>query len=393
MNSLILVTSRYTAAGVLIVALFSGAGCSKPSSPASSGGSRPPGAEDAKAFVQSLLPSAIRLSDFKADAPVRQSNSAPDGNVWTVSVKVTLTPAEDLLAAASLEQTKAFYASASDLDALKAWRNIYVRSIYSLAYGAFDTPAVASPARLLIVQQAKSKPLPPIYGKLAAEWQVDHWKWSDVDLELPVVGQPRALFTDGPTLVLGSPEADAVTTAQRKGMDEFRQKQADVESHYAKDLAAATKPGTTYQGEIKHPNGTIPCEVRFVEVPGVADPQTVAFEVRLPQAPAYLFSYTAKLSPKVPLDIPAYFAAERTTVPATSEADAARPVGNLTVHYVRGTGKLATFGNWPGMLASGASRLSSSDRPFVLLGGHFRGLVGDFNGDYTLDSTVTQPTH
>ena len=370
---------------VLVATLLSGAGCSKPSSPTSSSGPRPPSADEAKAFVQSLLPSSLRLSDFKADAPMRQPNTAPDGNAWTISVKVTLTPAEDLLTTASLEQDRAFYAPIRDLDDLKAWRNTYVRSIYARTYGAFDLPALKPPVPLLVVQQAKGKALSPLYGKLAAEWQVDHWKWSEADLEPPSVGRPRAMFGSDPTLILGSPEAEAVAAAQRKGVDEFRQKQADVEARYAKDLAAATKPGTTYKGQIKHPNGTMPCEVRFVETAGAADPQTVSFEVRVPQDPAYLYVFKAKFSPTIPLNI-ASDAAYQPTSPATSDADAAPPVGDLTATYVRGTGKLATYGNWPGVLVNGAIRLSYGGTPLVLLGGHIRGVVGDFNGDYTLDA-------
>ncbi|MBE7156946.1 MAG: hypothetical protein INR62_00670 [Rhodospirillales bacterium] len=377
---------------MLAAALLSSAACSKPTSTSGgSGGPRPPGMGDAKAFVQSFLTPEMGLSvgDFKADAPVRQSGTAPDGNAWTVSVKVTLTPTEDLLESATVEQDHAFYAPVADLETLQAWRNVYVRSIYARTYGAFDLPALAAPARLLVIGQPKGKSLPAAYGKLAAQWQVDHWRWSNVDLQLPAVDRPRATFTDRPSLVLGTPEAEAVAAAQRKGMDEFRRRQADVQGRYAKDLAADTKPGTTYTGQIRHPNGVMPCEVRFVEpAAGKADAQIVWFEVRVPQDPTYLYVFKAKLSPEIPLNIPSG-AAFHPTTPATNDADTDPPVGNLTATYVRGTGKIATYKNWPGVLLNGAINLSYGGTPLVLLGGHLRGRLGEFNGDYLLDAEQT----
>ena len=389
MTSLPTFAHRRTATvGFFSLALLFAAGGCKPTLPGSTA-SRQPSADDAKVYVQTLLPSALRLSNFQADAPMRQPNTSPDGNTWTVSVKATLTPAEDLLAAASLEQDHAFYAATDDLDDLKAWRNTYVRSRYARTYGAFDLPTLPPPAHLLVVQQPKGKPLAPIYGKVAAEWQVDHWRWSNVDLEPPSsLGQPRALFTDDPTLVLGSPEADAVRVAQQ-GLDEFRHKQATTEDRFAKDLAAATKPGTVYRGQVKHPNGVLPCEVRFVEAKGAGDPQTVTFEVRLPQDPAYLYVYRAKLGSKIPLNI-ALGAAYQPVSSTTSDADTDVPVGDLSVRYVRGTGKLAAFGNLPGMMLNAAMGGSYSDVPFVLLGGHLKGVVGDFNGEFALSADLVR---
>lgn len=379
------------AANVLIAFLFlAGAGCkpaprSNPADAAPStdgGSSHQPNAGDIKIFFQTLLPAVVKVADLKADPPVRMPNTSPDSNTWLFSVKLTLTPTEDLLALPSSEDVRATNDLASELNTLVSWHNAYVRSPYARIYGAFDVQTPKAPApQLLVILQAKDKPLPPLYGKIAAEWQVDHWQFSNVDLELPPMGQLRASFT-GPTMVKGSHEADVYVAAQQKAIADGKQKQAAIESRYANDLLAATKPGTVYRGQISHARGVVPCEVHFLDTPG-ADPQMTIFEIKVPQEPTYQYIYTAKLAPKVPLNVATDAVASPSIHLTAGSTGLDVPVGNLTVNYVRGTGKKTLFGSLPSVMLNGAGGMGT-DQPFLLLDGHLKGVVSSFNGDFSL---------
>ena len=265
-------------------------------------GSRQPSASEFNAFFQTLLPAVVKVAELKTDPPVRMPDTSPGSNIWLISVKITLEPTEDLLALPPSEDVHVVDELVSELNTLIGWGNAYGRSPYARTYGAFDIKTPTAPVpQLLVVRQSKSKPLAPLYGKIAAEWQVDHWQFSNVDLELPQTGQILSSFT-GPTMVKGSPEAATFMAAEQRAVAEAKQRQAAIESKYAKDLLAATKPGTTYRGQVSHARGVLPCEVRFLDTPG-ADPQMAMFEIRVPQEPTYQYFYTAKLAPKVPLNI------------------------------------------------------------------------------------------
>ena len=58
--------------------------------------SHQPTAADFQAFFQSLLPATAKVSDVKMDASARMSNASPGSNAWLLSLKITVTPAEDL---------------------------------------------------------------------------------------------------------------------------------------------------------------------------------------------------------------------------------------------------------------------------------------------------------
>ena len=313
-------------------------------------------------------------------------NMSPDSNAWIISVKITLTPVEDLLALPSSEDANVIDSLTGELNLLFAWRNAYVRSPYTHTCGPFDVQVpTASAPQLLVLKQAKDKPLAPFYGKVAAEWQVDHWQFTNMDLELPQTGQPRSSF-NRPTMVKGSPEAEAFLAAERKAVTEGKERQTAIESKYGKDVSAATKPGTIYRGQISHPRGVLPCEIRFLETPG-ADPQVATFEVRVPQEPSYQYVYSAALAPKVPLKIASDGVASQPNPIPSGDTDV--PVGNLIVNFVRGTGKTSTGGNLAGVMLSGAHGLGN-DKPLLLLGGRLKGVVASFNGDFSVDAELSQ---
>ena len=387
-----------TAASVLaVVFLLVGAGC-KPAPPPGSGQATPPvngdasaqpNASDFNAFFQNLLPSVVKVSDLKTDPPVRMPDTPPDSRIWLINVKITLTPVEDLLALPAPEDTQVIDGLVSELNVLIAWRNAYARSPYARVYGAFDVQTSAAPVpQLLVVQQAKNKPLVPLYGKIAAEWQVDHWQFTNVDLELPRMGQLRSSFAGGPTMINGSPEVEAFLEAERKSIADAKQRQVVIESNYTKDLLAITKPGTIYRGQVSHLRGVLPCEVRFLETPG-ADPNMATFEVRVPQEPSYQYVYSAALVPKVPLKIDSDGVASQFNRVPSGDANTDVPVGNLIVNFVRGTGKTSTGGNLAGMMLSGAHGLGS-DKPLLLLGGRLKGVIASFNGDFSVDAELSR---
>ena len=361
------------------------------SSPVDSGGEksvqRQPSAGDLRAYCQTLLPPVMRLADLKTDVPVRAPNISPADNVWLINVKLTLTPAEDLLALASPEDTHAIDSLVGELNGLIAWRNAYVRSPYVRTCGGIDVAAPSGPVpQLLVVAQAKDKPLPPVYGQLAAQWQVDHWRYDTADLTLPTPGRPRSAFTGGSTMVMGSPEAEAFLAAERKAIARAKDQQTSIEEHFTRDLRAATTPGTTYKGQISHPRGILPCEVRFLPTPG-AEPLVTSFEVRVPQAPAFQYVYTAKLAPKVPLNLPAGDTGSFGF--AAGAQDPSLPVDDLMVSYARGAGKAQMFDrNLAGVILNNAPLINN--KPFLLLDGHLKGVVASFNGDFSLAADLAR---
>ena len=216
---------------------------------------------------------------------------------------------------------------------------------------------------------------------MAATWQVDHWLFEEVDLQVPAVGKPRSAFGSGPTMVKGSPQAEAFLAAEQKAIADAKAQQAAIEDRYAKDLAASTRAGTVYQGQVSYARGVLPCEVRLTETPG-ADPLTATFELRLPQRPTYLFTYVAKLAPRLPLNISQDDAAPSSPPAVNSDRDPS--VGNLMVSCVRHAGQPSTDSNLPGLMVSGT--YVWNDRPFLLIDGHLKGAAASFNGIFFLQA-------
>ena len=344
-----------------------------------------------RVYCQTLLPPTVRLTDLKTDAPVQAPNTSPADHVWLVNIKLTLTPAEDLLALPAPEDAHAIDALVGELNGLVAWRNAYVRSPYARTYGAFDVTAPNGPVpQLLVVQQVKGKPVAPIYGQIAAQWQVDHWRYDTVDLTLPPLGQPRASFT-GSTMVQGSAEAEAFLAAEKKAIAEARDKQAAIESRYAQDLRAATAPGTTYQGQINHGSYVLPCTLRFLAPPPGGDEEMTSFEVKLTNEPSYQYVYAAKLVAALPVGVLAKPATnDQFTIP--SDDPEPTPAGNLTVNFLHGTGggKDESGKTPPGMVLRGqVGRYTAPNQPFLVLDHHIQGIVAQYtNGDFVLKAQL-----
>ena len=336
------------------------------------------------AFMRSALGPAIRLGSLKTDPPVRMPNTSPASNVWLVNVKLTIVPVEDLLSLPPTEDAQAIDALVNELNGLINWRNAYARSTYAHAYGSFEIKAPVSPMpQLLVVKQAKDKPMAPIYGKVAAEWQVDHWQFTNVDLPMPPFGQPRAAFP-GPTMVKGSSEAEAFLKAQRAAIASAKGRQAAIEASYQQDLLAATKPGTLYRGNVTHNGKVLLAELRFIDPPPGGGAQAASFALSVPNDPGYRVEYTAKLAPPLPLNLPA--------APVNDNVirfgnNSEPPVGNLTVNWSRCETKEPVPKTAPGFLVYWLKNTMRTDLPLVLLNHRIEGTVSQtINGDYVLSA-------
>ena len=252
-------------------------------------------------FVRGNLPPVIKLVEMKNDPPMPMPNTSPGSNVWLVSVRLTFALAEDELGAASPQDVQALQSAVDELSTLAAWSRAYAQSPYASLYPGFtvNPPASASP-KLLKVLHPKDRPLAPIYGKMAAEWQVDHWQFSVVDMTLPADdGQFRSAFT-GPVLIQGEPDTERLLVTTKAAIAEAKPKKAAIEAAYEDDLAKATRLGTLYRGQVSRGSSIIAAEVHFLEPP-TSDHQTARFEVRMPSAPSYVFTYTAKLAKEMPI--------------------------------------------------------------------------------------------
>ena len=396
--TLIYAAARITA-GMLGCALLVVAGCKPaaapitgqasppedrlPQSQASSPTPHQPGISDLTNYVRSTLVPLVRLVAIKTDAPMRVPNAPQGSDAWLYNVKVTIAANEDLFdpCPPDAEDAQSIAALVQEFNGLAAWRNAYVQSAYARVYPGFEIKPVSTVPQLLVLRQAKDRPLAPVYAKVAAEWQVDHWYFSPVDWNFPNIGSPRSAF-QAPTMVQGSPEAAAFVQAERNAIAEAKAKKDAIESRYADDLGKATKPGTTYRGQISCPRGILPCEVRFLDTPG-ADPQMAMFAVSLPQEPTYRAAYTAKLALHIPLNMPADAAANLyfpTPVPTSNPL----PVGNLTVNFSRGSGKESVFGPLPSVLLYGG-KVMGGNKPFLLLDHRLQGVVAQCNVDFSLN--------
>ena len=134
---------------------------------------------------------------------------------------------------------------------------------------------------------------------MAAEWQVDHWQISVVDLQMPnLPGKLRSDFLT-PNEIQGSPEEKSLLAAAKVAIADANSKKAVIESGYRADLAKATQPGTVYRGRISHGADAVPAEVRFVESP-LHDAEFVQLELRLPTAPGDLFVFSVRKATHIP---------------------------------------------------------------------------------------------
>ncbi len=310
-------------------------------SPAGSDSSRQPNVSELTSFLRAGLPATARLVDVKMDPPQRMPNTSPASNTWIFSVKLTLAPTEDLLGLSTEEDARAFQAVGDELAALVRWRDAFVHSPYARLYSSFEIAAPAVPMpRLLVLLHKANQPLPPIYGKMAAEWQVDHWSFSQVDLNMPEPGRSRTDFP-GTTLIEGSPEAQKFLAETKAAIDSAQPKKAAIDSAYTAALVQATRPGTIYQGQITHRGSTVAAEVRFLPAPVGVDSPSVGLEVRLPATPGEVFLYSAHLSQQVPLAPAAVTSAgEPAPTPVGAEA---MPQADLRLRFVSASGKEGAY--------------------------------------------------
>ncbi len=250
-------------------------------------------------FIRGNLPPVIKLVELKNDPPVPPPNTAPGSNVWLYNVRLTFAPVEDELSAPSAPATAAFQATVDELNDLVAWSQAYAQSPYASRYPGFTVPppALASP-QLLALLHPKDRPLAPAYGKMMAEWQVDHWQFSMMNMDLPEEdGRFRSTFT-GPILLQGSLDAERFVTATKAAIAQAKPKKDAIEAAYKEDLRKATQPGTLYKGQITMLNKSMATEWRFIASPS-GDPNLARFELRLP-ASGYVFTGSAKLTASIP---------------------------------------------------------------------------------------------
>ncbi len=297
---------------VLLAAVFCvQAGCKPAASPLPAqeqtpGGShRTPSTIELASFVRGKLPPSIKLVELKNDLPAPMPGTAPGGNVWSINVRLTFAPTEDVLGSPPPQAVKAFHATVDELSYLAAWSQAYARSPYAGIYPGFrvDPPTPTDP-QLLMITQPKDRPFAPVYGKLAAEWQVDHWQYEFIDLALPQDnGRVRSAYT-GPVMVQGDPATERFVMVAKAAVAANEPKKEVIEQRYREDLRKATQPGTVYKGQVSEGKITTPVEICFSAPSG--DPDLVRFEMRLPTS-GYAYTCSAKMAgcvPNMPVRVP-----------------------------------------------------------------------------------------
>lgn len=267
---------------------------------------RPPGTEELTRFLRGkFAPAALRVAELKHDPPVPLPGTPPGSNAWLYQVRVTFVPAEDVLGPVAAPVENAFHADLEALRTLATWSEAYAHSPHAARYPGFPVePPPSHEPKLLVLLYAKDQPLAPLYGKLSAEWQVDHWNYEIVSLQKPADDKPGKLRSEytGPLLIQGSPEAERYQKLIRDNLDAARAKKAALDAAYQADLRAATAPGTTYQGTLTHGKNVLRTEARFLAAAAGDEPNAVRMEFRLPEAGyTYLCAVRLASSPPVPL--------------------------------------------------------------------------------------------
>ena len=314
------------------------------------------------------------MVEVKNDPPVPLPNTSPGSNAWLLTVRLTFAPAEDQFVPVA-QDAQALQALLDELRSLADWSQAYASSPYTDLGPGFtvNVPAVTAP-QLLVLTHPKDRPLAPVYGKVAAEWQVDHWQFSVLDLQIPAdVSKPRRAFT-APTLVQGSGDARQFWGAAQAALKAAKESRAAIEHRYQEALARATRPGTVYRGELwlrfngsrKNP---VAAELRFVDVTlGGADVHQAQFTLKLPQVPGYDFSFRVKLAAQLPLELPAQ--AGQFTGPAVASR------GDATIDATQATGKddrgTSTAGTLLYELHDSTAR---SDLPLLMHNGRLEGTL------------------
>lgn len=355
---------------------------SAPDAPASAPSSPPrhvPSPSDLAGFLRSLFPpGGVQLVDLKHDPPAPLPGTLAGNDAWLFNVRLSLAPTEDLFAPAPAQDTQALQTLLEELQGLVDWSQTYAHSPYTDLGPVFtvQAPTPAAP-QLLVLAHAKGQPFAPLYGQVAAAWQVDHWRFSVLDLPPPANDQSRPLGRfQGATLVQGSPAATRYQAEAQATVQAAKEHQAAIERRYQEALAQATRPGATYRGELRlRSEGSkkppAPAEVRFVDVPAdAAHVHQARFSVRLAQAPGDEFLFQVDLAAHLPLVLPAQ-AAQFHDAAVTS-------LGDATINGWRATGKDATGANLAGLLLSALqSGTTPRHLPLFLHNRRFEGTVAN----------------
>lgn len=337
-----------------------------------------------------MLPASVKVAEVKMDAPTRMPNTSPAQNVWLLSTKITLTPAEDLFSLPPATDTQPLDNLVAELNRLVDWRNAYVNSPYARTCGSLEIRVPAAPLpQLLVLTHHQGQPLPPAYVKASAEWQVDHWHFE------PVQGDPTALLNagklraefSGPTMVQGSPEAQKAIGGVRDSIAQARKDIEAIRGRYAEQVASGTKPGTTYTGTVSYRQNVAPCELRFLDPPPGGDARFASFQVTLSGTnPPCWYTYKARVTTELPLPVPGTQPAPANPYAVTGFGDAnAVPDHNVfqrMVHCSNNKAGRDTLASWLGDNDHGGQAL-------LLLGGRLEGLLNDF-GNPGIRLTVQQ---
>ena len=197
----------------------------------------------------------------------------------------------------------------AELNTLVAWRNTYANSPYAKACGAFEVKVPAAPLpQLLVVTHPKDHPLPPIYAKVTAEWQVDHWQFEPAEGNTNTVllnaGKLRSEFT-GSTMVKGSQDAEKAIGGVRDAVAQARKEIDAIRSRYTEQVVRGVKPGTLYTGTVSYGPNVAPCELRFLDPPPGGDAHFANFQVTLTsQNPPCWYIYKARVTTELPIPVP-----------------------------------------------------------------------------------------
>ena len=328
--------------------------CHKPAANSAAGGQNPapdnsvlhspadarrqPSTGELTNFLRTQMPPAVRVVDVKNDPPVSLPNTLPGTHAWLLNVRLTFASAEDQFEPAAALDVQALQTLLEELHGLDDWSQSYARSPYTDLGPGFTVhvPAPAAP-QLLVLTHPKDRPFAPIYGKVAAEWQVDHWQFTVLDLQMPDdASKPRGAFT-GPTLVQHSPEAERFLATAKAALSEAKTSQATIERRYQEALAQATRPGTVYHGELRllstSPPNPVPVEVRFVDVTlGDPAPHQAQFTLKLMQPPTgHEYAFRAELAEHLPLVPPGQT--------HQSIGYKAASLGDASIDFAQATGK------------------------------------------------------
>lgn len=148
---------------------------------------------------------------------------------WSINVKVSIAPKEDLLSYPSRGEANSINELIEQNNELVDWRNRFVQGKANEDLAGISTSmGILNAPQPLRVSQARNQPI-AVYGKMTAEWQVDRWRFT-THLELPEIGKPLSTFRDGNTeyLVTGTPAGEEMLQKLRKKIEVNQAKKKEM---------------------------------------------------------------------------------------------------------------------------------------------------------------------